>query len=71
MELYAIILIVAVVAFAVLRALLSYFTCPNCGTKFKVNPIKYIIAPHSLNKRLVKCPNCGHKEMLASKWGKE
>jgi len=66
----ALIIIVAVLAFIAARALLTHFVCPSCGSNFRVGVLKYTFSAHVLNKRLVKCPNCGHAEMLSPVWGK-
>jgi len=62
------IIVVVVLIFAIFRALKTHFVCPKCGANFKVSTLKYIFAPHLLGKRMAKCPNCGHTELLIPKW---
>ena len=65
------ILVVVVLIFAAFRALKTHFTCPQCGTNFKVSILNYIFASHVLGKRMAKCPNCGHTGMMTPKWDKK
>ncbi|MCI5745868.1 MAG: helix-turn-helix domain-containing protein, partial [Erysipelotrichaceae bacterium] len=37
----------------------GYFVCKNCNHYFKPTYKNYILAPHTLTKRRLKCPNCG------------
>ena len=46
------------------------YICPRCGASFKVSVFKYILAFHLMGKRMAKCPNCGHTELMAPKWDK-
>jgi len=63
MRIGLVILIVALV-FVVFRAVKTHFICPKCGASFKVSIFKYVFALHVMGSRLVKCPNCGHTELL-------
>ena len=68
---YSLIIVGVVIIIIVARALLTHFECPNCGKKFRIGVIKYTFASHFMNKRMAKCPYCGHKEMLDTKCGRE
>lgn len=46
------------------------FECPECGTKFAPTPSAYILAPHTMTKRRLKCPHCGKKSWCRSFWRK-
>lgn len=35
------------------------FECPSCGTRFVPEMGAYIMGPHTITKRKLKCPNCG------------
>lgn len=35
------------------------FECPNCKTRFTPEMGAYIMGPHTITKRKLKCPNCG------------
>lgn len=35
------------------------YQCGNCGAKFSISPIMGAFAPHSMGRKLVKCPKCG------------
>ena len=63
-----IIMIAAVLIFAVFRALKTHFNCPNCGCQFKAPVLEYIFTLHFLNKRMVTCPKCGHTDLMAPRW---
>lgn len=60
-------LIIAAVAiiWVIFRARTARFLCPECHHEFQVGILGYITAPHMLSKRLVTCPNCGHRGMLS------
>ncbi len=64
------IIIAIVLIFAVFRALKTHFICSKCGANFKVSVLKYIFTFHSMGKRMAKCPNCGHSELMLPKWDK-
>ncbi|AGF54379.1 DNA-directed RNA polymerase subunit RPC12/RpoP [Clostridium saccharoperbutylacetonicum] len=65
------IIIVMVLIFAAFKALKTHFVCTKCGKNFKIGIMKYIFTIHILGKRLVKCPECGHIELLLPEWDKE
>lgn len=45
---------------------IGYYKCPECNNYF-IPPMKeYILSPHTVNKRLLKCPQCG-KEIYCKK----
>ncbi len=68
---YTLIIVGLVVAFVVARAILTHFECPNCGKKFRMGVLKFTFASHFMSKRMAKCPYCGHKDMLDTKWGRK
>lgn len=35
------------------------FECPNCKTRFVPSMKAYILGPHTITKRYLKCPQCG------------
>lgn len=35
------------------------YECPSCDTRFVPDMTAYIMGPHTLTKRRLKCPNCG------------
>lgn len=35
------------------------FECPNCRTRFVPDMKAYILGPHTITKRYLKCPQCG------------
>ncbi len=35
------------------------YECPSCGTRFVPEMGEYIMGPHTIMKRKLKCPNCG------------
>ncbi|MCQ2564968.1 MAG: helix-turn-helix domain-containing protein [Clostridia bacterium] len=37
----------------------GYFECKHCKTRFKPSYKAYILGPHSLTTRQLKCPHCG------------
>ena len=39
----------------------GYFECRHCKHRFRPKDIEYIIGPHTLTTRLLKCPECGKK----------
>lgn len=61
-------IVVPVLIFAVFRALRTHFVCPECGENFKVSVLGYIFTTHFMNKRMVKCPNCGHRGLMEPQW---
>jgi hypothetical protein len=36
----------------------ALFECPRCGNIFSVTPITFLLAPHQLYYKLLRCPNC-------------
>lgn len=62
------IFVIVVLVFAVFRALKTHFVCPKCGGSFKAGVFKYIFTIHLLGKRMVKCPYCGHNELMKPYW---
>ena len=59
-------IVVAVTVFAVniayacvLDKNMGKFECRNCGHKFTPTMKAYIIGPHSITTRLLRCPECG------------
>jgi DNA-directed RNA polymerase subunit RPC12/RpoP len=68
MPLIAIALVIVILAFAAYRAQKAYFVCPACGMRFKVGVLGYLLAPHMMGRRLARCSQCGHTEMLPPQW---
>lgn len=42
------------------------FECANCGRKFVPTLHAYILGPHTLRKRYLRCPHCGKKSWAVS-----
>jgi predicted RNA-binding Zn-ribbon protein involved in translation (DUF1610 family) len=59
-------IVVVIVIYSVFRASSSRFICPKCGASYRTGIFKYIIGPHIMSKRLVKCPDCGYKGFATS-----
>lgn len=55
-----IIIVVVVIWQAVLNRSIDY-KCGNCGKEFSIPPVKGALAPHSMGRKLVKCPSCGKR----------
>ena len=58
-----IVLIPGVVLVCILDNDAGYFECKHCKHRFKPTDIEYIMGPHTLTTRLLKCPNCNKKSM--------
>jgi len=43
----------------------SHFVCPKCGAAFKAGIATFMLTPHMMGKRLVRCPNCNNTEYMA------
>lgn len=71
MPVAAIVIVVLALSYAVFRAMKTHFICPKCGTSFKVNALQYVFAVHSFGKRVVKCQNCGHTDLMTPEWDKK
>lgn len=39
----------------------SVFECPRCGEQFKPTTGEFVMSPHTLTTRRLKCPHCGEK----------
>lgn len=64
----AILGICAVLAPVLLVAVnIEVFTCPKCGKRFVPTLTAYILGPHTLRKRRLKCPHCGQKSWCVSR----
>ena len=46
---------------------IEVFTCPKCGKRFVPTLRAYILGPHTLRKRRLKCPHCGQKSWCVSR----
>ena len=46
------------------------YVCKNCNHYFKPTYKNYILAPHTLTKRRLKCPNCGKTGYFKKKLSK-
>lgn len=49
----------------------GYYECRECGTKFNPGAAQYMIAPHMLTTRLLKCPHCGKRSWCRKVMAKE
>ena len=59
--------VVAVIALILLIAVnIEIFTCPKCGKRFVPTLVAYILGPHTIKKRRLKCPHCGQKSWCVS-----
>ena len=59
--------VAAVIAPILLVAVnIEVFTCPKCGKRFVPTLTAYILGPHTLRKRRLKCPHCGQKSWCVS-----
>lgn len=54
-----ILLITSCLALCVIDNGIGYFECKHCKERFVPSMKAYILAPHSLTTRLLKCPKCG------------
>lgn len=45
---------------------IEVFTCPKCGKRFVPTLTAYILGPHTLRKRRLRCPHCGQKSWCES-----
>ena len=53
---------IAIIILIVLKSAMGksiQYQCENCGQLFHIPPIDGIVAPHSMGRKYVKCPNCG------------
>ena len=58
----ALVVICSVVAVTVVIAVnTEIFECEACGEKFVPTLSSYIMGPHTLSRRYLKCPHCGKK----------
>lgn len=62
------IIVGAILVFIVYRAFKTHFVCPECRRSFKAGAWKYMFTIHLLGKRMVKCPHCGHTELMRPYW---
>ena len=46
----------------------SYFTCPRCEEEFVPTLPEYIMGPHTLRRRRLKCPVCGNVSWCKQKY---
>jgi DNA-directed RNA polymerase subunit RPC12/RpoP len=37
----------------------SAYRCEACGATFPLSPLQATLAPHSMARKLVRCPSCG------------
>ena len=60
-RLITIIIVAAALVAVILRARSGglEYTCGKCGQTFTLDPGRFIIAPHIMGNRLVRCPHCG------------
>ncbi len=49
---------------------IGYFECQHCGNRFKPKYWAYVLAPHTLTRRLLKCPKCGKRTNCKKKFAK-
>ncbi|MCL2462898.1 MAG: FYDLN acid domain-containing protein [Defluviitaleaceae bacterium] len=63
-------IIVVILIYMAIRTSSTHFECPECQEHFRVGFLRYFFAPHTLGRRFVTCPKCGHGDFLSAKPGK-
>ena len=38
------------------------YRCPSCGEVFEVSTLENFLNPNGVNKKYLKCPNCGKRD---------
>lgn len=46
------------------------FECPQCGQRFVPTMKEYVMGPHTILKRKLRCPNCGKKSYCRKRFTK-
>lgn len=47
------------------------YECSKCSHIFSTSVLKLIIAPHALDTRLLRCPECGYRDWFVGKEAKQ
>ena len=55
----ALVLVVGIIVACILDREAGAFECPECKERFVPDMKAYIMGPHTITKRKMKCPNCG------------
>ena len=53
------VLVVGIIVACILDREAGAFECPECKARFVPDMKAYIMGPHTITKRKMKCPNCG------------
>ena len=54
-----VLLLIVCISLCFLENDVGYFECKHCNERFKPDIKSYIMAPHSITARRLKCPKCG------------
>ncbi len=54
-----VVLVMGIVIACILEREAGAYECPSCKTRFVPEMGEYIMGPHTIMKRKLKCPNCG------------
>lgn len=54
-----VVLVMGIVIVCILEREAGAYECPSCKTRFVPEMGEYIMGPHTIMKRKLKCPNCG------------
>lgn len=57
-----VVIVIGIAVACILDREAGAFECPSCGTRFVPEMGAYIMGPHTITKRKLKCPNCGAHE---------
>lgn len=61
---WAIILVIIIGMLVRMRSLFSIYICPKCKAQFTLTPLKELIFPQVMYKKITRCPNC--RKMVAA-----
>jgi DNA-directed RNA polymerase subunit RPC12/RpoP len=50
----------AMVALIIWHARTTQYDCPDCGATFQITALNDFLSAHVPEKKLLKCPRCGH-----------
>lgn len=65
-----ILFIIGIFGLCLLDSQIGYYECPTCKHRFVPSFFHFVIAPHTILKRRLKCPNCHNKHYCKKKMGK-